>query len=276
MALYFCSLASGSSGNCQYIASEKAGILLDAGLSGKYIHQSLLDIGAKIENLKALFITHEHSDHVKSAGILMRKYGLTLYITPLTFEKIAHKLGKYAEDKVVFLDKNKKVFVDDICVEAFSVSHDAVDAVAYTFEVESNKMGIITDLGHVPLEVLDHMLECQLLMLESNHDEDMLNAGSYPYPLKRRILSHKGHISNVAAAEAIVRTLESKGPLGHVILGHLSQDNNTPALAYETVKEILEQNAWPVGERIHLDLAYRSRVGKLYRLSEDTNVKRDW
>lgn len=268
MSLYFCSLASGSSGNCQYIASETTGLLLDAGLSGKYIHQGLEDIQANISHIQGLFITHEHSDHVKSAGILMRKYKIKLYITPLTYEKVAHKLGKYKEDQVVLIEKNKKFQVGDIWVEAFSVSHDAVDAVAYTFKKEDHKIGVITDLGHVPLEILNHMMDCQLLMLESNHDEDMLNAGAYPYPLKRRILSDKGHISNVAAADAILRTLSLNACLSHVILGHLSQDNNTPALAYETVKAILEENDWKVGEDIGLDLAYRSRVGKLYCIGD--------
>lgn len=268
MSLYFCSLASGSSGNCQYIASDTTGLLLDAGLSGKYINQSLEDIHADISQLKGLFITHEHSDHVKSAGILMRKYKLTLYITALTYEKVAQRLGKYSEDQVVIIEKNQKFLVGDIWVEAFSVSHDAVDAVAYTFIKDDNKIGVITDLGHVPFEVLDQMMACQLLMLESNHDEDMLNAGPYPYPLKRRILSNTGHISNVTAAESIVRILSLNSSLGHVILGHLSQDNNTPALAYETVKSILEQNNWIVGEDIGLDLAYRNRVGKLYRIGD--------
>jgi phosphoribosyl 1,2-cyclic phosphodiesterase len=110
------------------------------------------------------------------------------------------------------------------------------------------------------------LLDSNLMLIESNHDVDMLNAGKYPYPLKRRILSKKGHISNVAAAEAIVIALSYNAPLGHVILGHLSQDNNTPELAYETVKGILEENDIVVGEDISLDLAYRNRVGKLYRI----------
>lgn len=268
MSLYFCSLASGSSGNCQYIASDTTGLLLDAGLSGKYIHKSLEDIQANISHIKALFITHEHSDHIKSAGILMRKYKLSLYVTALTYEKIASKLGKYSEDQIVIIEKNKKFLVGDIWVEAFSVSHDAVDAVAYTFLKDENTIGIITDLGYVPYDVLDKMRSCNLLMLEANHDVGMLNAGPYPYPLKRRILSEKGHISNEAAAEAIVNILSLESSLGHVILGHLSQDNNTPALAYETVKAILEANNLVVGEDIGLDLAYRNRVGKLYQIGD--------
>lgn len=264
--MYFCSLASGSSGNCQYIASETTGILLDAGLSGKYIANGLEHINANVENITALFITHEHGDHVKSAGILMRKFGVTLYITEETFMSIEPKLGKYNKDKVILIKKNEDVMIGDICVHPFPVSHDAVDAVAYSFSKGDIKISVVTDLGHVPLDLLSKIIDSNLLMIESNHDVDMLNAGKYPYPLKRRILSNKGHISNVAAGETIVRALTYNAPLGHVVLGHLSQDNNTPEIAYETVKSILEENGLTIGEDISLDLAYRDRVGKLYRM----------
>lgn len=264
--MYFCSLASGSSGNCQYIATENTSILLDAGLSGKYISNGLEHINADISNLKALFITHEHSDHVKSAGILMRKFGVTLYVTEATFQIIEPKLGKYVPEKVVIIEKEKDILVGDIIVHPFAISHDAVDAVAYSFKKDDIKISIVTDLGHVPLDLLMKIMDSNLLMIESNHDVDMLNAGRYPYPLKRRILSNKGHISNVSAGETIVRALTYNAPLGHVVLGHLSQDNNTPELAYETVKSILEENGLTVGEDISLDLAYRNRVGKLYRI----------
>lgn len=266
MALYFCSLASGSSGNCQYIASESTGILLDAGLSGKYISNGLEHIHADVNHLQALFITHEHSDHVKSAGILMRKFGVSLYITQKTFECIEKKLGKYDPGKVIIIEKNTPIIVGDIEVLPFPISHDAADAVAYSFKKETLKVSVVTDLGHVPLDLLSRIMDSNLLMIESNHDVDMLNAGRYPYVLKRRILSNKGHISNVAAGEAIVQALSYDVPLGHVVLGHLSQDNNTPELAYETVKSILEENGLTIGEDISLDLAYRNRVGKLYRL----------
>lgn len=264
--LYFCSLASGSSGNCQYIASETTGILLDAGLSGKYIQNSLLSIDANIEQLKALFITHEHSDHIKSAGILMRKYGVTLYITKATFEKIEKKLGKYEPSKVILIEKEREVVVGDILVHPFGISHDAVDPVAYSFKKEDLKISIVTDLGHVPIDLLSNLIDSNLIMLESNHDVEMLKSGPYPYVLKQRILSKKGHISNEACAEAIIRVHGYSNRLGHVVLGHLSQDNNTPELAYETVKNILEENGLSLEDDISLDLAYRNRVGKLYRI----------
>lgn len=264
--LYFCSLASGSSGNCQYIATETTGILLDAGLSGKYIQTSLMSIDAKLDKLEALFITHEHSDHVKSAGILMRKFGVSLYITKDTFEAIEKKLGKYDPSKVVFIEKEQDLMVGDICVRPFAISHDAIDPVAYSFRKDDIKLSIVTDLGHVPIDLLSNLMGSQLIMLESNHDVEMLKSGSYPYVLKQRILSKRGHISNEACAEAIIRVYGYGQQLGHVVLGHLSQDNNTPELAYATVKNILEENGLSLEDDISLDLAYRDRVGKLYRL----------
>lgn len=264
--IYFCSLASGSSGNCQYIASETTGILLDAGLSGKYILNSLNHINANVDNLKALFITHEHSDHVKSAGILMRKFGISLYITKDTFSRIESRLGKYSEDKVIFIEKEEDVQVGDITVHPFAISHDAIDPVAYSFRKDDLKISIVTDLGHVPLDLLSNLIDSNLIMLESNHDVEMLNAGPYPYVLKKRILSKTGHISNEACAEAIIRVYNYSPRLGHVVLGHLSQDNNTPELAYATVKHILEDHGLDLEKDISLDLAYRDRVGKLYRI----------
>ena len=164
MAIYFCSLASGSSGNCQYIASETTGILLDAGLSGKYINKSLESIDAKVDQLEALFITHEHSDHVKSAGILMRKYGLTLYLTQPTYEKVESKLGKYDKEKVVIIEKDQDIQVGDITVHPFAISHDAIDCVAYSFTKEDLKVSVVTDLGYVPLDLLSKLIDSNLLM----------------------------------------------------------------------------------------------------------------
>lgn len=151
-------------------------------------------------------------------------------------------------------------------IHPFPISHDAADAVAYSFSNNDIKISIVTDLGHVPLDILTKIMDSNLLMIESNHDVEMLNAGPYPYVLKRRILSEKGHISNTLAAETIVRSMMYSDKLGHVVLGHLSQDNNTPDLAYETVKSILLENDLVVGQDISLDLAYRDRVGKLYRI----------
>ncbi len=266
MSMYFCSLASGSSGNCQYIATKKIGVLLDAGMSGKYITNGLLHINADIDKIKAILVTHEHSDHVKGVGILMRKYGLELYVTEKTFSEIEPKLGKFDIEKVHFIKKNEDIMIGDIVIHPFPISHDAVDAVAYSFSKNSTKISVVTDLGHVPFDLLTKIVDSNLLMIESNHDVDMLNAGKYPYMLKRRILSDKGHISNVTAADAIVRALQVSNDLSYIVLAHLSKDNNTPDIAYETVKHIIEENGITVGEEISLDLAYRDRVGKLYRL----------
>jgi len=266
MALTFCSLASGSSGNCQYIASEDTGLLLDAGLSGKYIAASLEHINADIDKIKGILITHEHGDHVKGAGILMRKFGLDVYVTEPTWNAMASKMGKIDNEKVHFIEKDKVFNIGDIEIDPYSVSHDAVDTVGYSFNHRDGKVSVVTDLGHVPLDLLVKVMDSDLLMIESNHNVEMLKAGKYPYFLKQRILSDKGHISNETAAETIVRAVQNGNKIGHVLLGHLSKDNNIPELAYETVKGIAESNGIKIDYDISLDLTYRDRVGKIYRI----------
>jgi len=266
MALTFCSLASGSSGNCQYIASENTGLLLDAGLSGKYITQALEHINADIDKIKGILVTHEHSDHVKAVGIMMRKYGLKVYATEKTWEAMEPKMGKVNLDNVEIIKKDVKFSIGDIEIDPFPVSHDAADTVGYAFEHVDGKVSVVTDLGYVPIELLTRVMDCDLLMMESNHNVQMLESGKYPYFLKRRILSDKGHISNETAAENIVRAIQSGNRISHVLLGHLSKENNLPELAYETVKGIIEENDIKIGEDISLDLTYRDRVGKIYRM----------
>lgn len=266
MAITFCSLASGSSGNCQYIASEDTGLLLDAGLSGKYITKALEDINADIGKLQGILVTHEHSDHVKAVGILMRKYGLDVYATEKTWQAMESKLGKINPDLIKVIEKDKLFTIGDIEIDPYPVSHDAVDTVGYTFNHRDGKVSVVTDLGYVPIELLTRVMDCDLLMMESNHNIEMLQAGKYPYFLKRRILSDKGHISNETAAENIVRAIQSGNRISHVLLGHLSKENNLPELAYETVKAIMEENEIQVGLDVSLDLTYRDRVGKIYRI----------
>jgi len=266
MAITFCSLASGSSGNCQYIASEDTGLLLDAGLSGKYITNALNHINADIDKIKGILVTHEHSDHVKAVGIMMRKYGLDVYVTEKTWQAMAPKMGKINTDNVKIIEKDKVFQIGDISIDPYPVSHDAVDTVGYTFSHRDGNISVVTDLGHVPIELLTRVMDCDLLMMESNHNVEMLQAGKYPYYLKRRILSDKGHISNEVAAENIVRAIQAGDRISHVLLGHLSKENNLPELAYETAKAIMEENEIKVGLDVSLDLTYRDRVGKIYRI----------
>jgi len=232
-----CSIASGSSGNCIYIGHASTHLLIDAGISGKRIEQGLAEIGVKPEKLSGILITHEHSDHIQGIGVLARKYKIPLYGTVETF--CAVKKGKTAVGKIedclfqqVFPEK--QITIGEIRVTPFAVSHDAANPVAYIFEAEGQKIGMATDLGVYTEKTMEWLKESQILYLESNHDVNMLMVGSYPYYLKQRILGEHGHLSNDMAAELLCRIHHER--LQHVVLAHLSKENNYPELAYETVK----------------------------------------
>lgn len=268
MSIEFCSLASGSSGNAQFIGCGDTNLLLDAGLSGKYIQSALVNVDIDIRKIRGILITHEHSDHIKGVGILHRKYGMEIYTTKKTWEAMETKLGKINEEKVVFFEPNVAFQIGSIMVEPFSISHDAVDPVAFSFKSHNSKLSMATDLGIWDESILNEIKDSDLLILESNHDIDMLKMGSYPYYLKRRILSEVGHLSNESAGELITRVVKD-GRVKNILLAHLSKENNHPELAYETVKEIVEKDGIRVGVDINIDLTYRDRVGKIYKIKPD-------
>lgn len=265
MALKFCSLASGSSGNCQWIATDKTAVMLDCGLSGKYVEAAMNSLSEDISQVKGILLTHEHVDHMKGIGVLLRRYGMNLYTNEATFDAIESKIGKYQAHQI-HLFKNDEAFeIDDLVVKPFSISHDAIDPVAYTFSQGSRKIGIATDLGTVTDAILTELMDAEVLMIEANHDVEMLKVGPYPYYLKRRILSEIGHLSNDHAGETALEVL-SGGRLRSILLAHISKENNHPDLAYETVKACLEAGGAVIGQDVQLDMSYRDRVSRLYHL----------
>ena len=232
-----CSIASGSSGNCIYIGHASTHLLVDAGISGKRIEQGLAQIGVDPKDLSGILITHEHSDHIQGIGVMARKYGIPLYGTVETF--CAMKKGKTSIGKVddtlfqqIFPETPWEI--GEISVTPFSVSHDAANPVAYIFEAEGKKIGMATDLGVYTEKTIHYLEGSEILYLESNHDVNMLMVGGYPYYLKQRIVGEHGHLSNDTAAELLCKLHHDK--LQHVLLAHLSKENNYPELAYETVK----------------------------------------
>ena len=267
MGIQFCSLASGSSGNCHYIGTDKTKLLLDAGLTGKYIKNALYNIGVEPESIEGILVTHEHSDHVKAVGILMRKYGFKLYITEKTYEEIQLKIGKIDKEKVVFINKNTEFGIGDIIVRTYEISHDAVDPIGYTFSKDGNKVSVVTDLGVVTDYVLNEVMDSDLLLVESNHDKEMLMVGSYPYYLKKRIVGDEGHLSNDAAGQLIKETILN-GNVKNVLLGHLSRENNFPELALQTVINILEDSNIRIGRDVNVDMTYRDKVSKFYKIKK--------
>lgn len=237
-----CSIASGSSGNCIYVGSGMTHVLVDAGISGKRIEEGLRSIGVNPEDLSGILITHEHSDHIQGAGVLVRKYGIPIYATAETFcamKKGKVSVGKIDDSLYRQIVPETACTIGELHVTPFSVSHDAANPVAYVFEANGKKIGMATDLGVYTEKTIEHLKDSEILYVESNHDVNMLMVGGYPYYLKQRILGEQGHLSNESAAGLLCRLYHEK--LKYVLLAHLSKENNYPDLAYETVRAELLQ-----------------------------------
>lgn len=231
-----CSLYSGSSGNCIYVESGSTSLLVDCGVSGKKIETALNTIGVDVKKINAILLTHEHSDHVCSAGIMHRKTGAPIFANESTLSAVECDLGKVSDGGICTFDGN--FVVGDIEITPFAIPHDAASPVGYSFSDGLKKASIATDIGHMTEHVLDNITGSNIVLLEANHDVDMLLSGPYPYELKKRILSDIGHLSNENAGLTCVKLLNNGTT--DIILGHLSAHNNHPDLCYVTVRSVLE------------------------------------
>ncbi len=231
-----CLLASGSSGNCLYLETTHTRILIDAGLSGKEIKNRLAAIDVNPLDLQAIVVTHEHQDHVRGAGVLSRQLGLPIYISAATQKAV--KIGKLA--RIRNFEPGEGFAINDFYFQPFSIPHDAVDPVGFVIQNNKYKIGLATDMGQVTRLVAQRLLGVHLLVLETNHDEQLLNDGDYPWSLKQRIRSSKGHLSNRQAAAALKNWLGYN--LRQVFLAHLSEANNRPDLAYQTISKALKED----------------------------------
>ena len=259
-----CSLFSGSSGNCIFISSNNTRILLDAGLSGKRIQLALKEIGEEPCNIDAIIISHEHSDHIKGAGILSRRFDIPIYANQNTWRAMESELGQIKSENRMEFNVDNIFNIKDIAIRAFSIPHDASDTVGFNFMAENKMITTATDIGHMNEELIKNLENSELVFLESNHDVEMLKMGSYPYYLKRRILGDYGHLCNDIAGEIAVH-LVRKGTK-KIVLGHLSHENNFPQLAYKTVYNCLQENNIIVGKEVTLDVALRDRVGQMMEI----------
>ena len=235
-----CSITSGSSGNCIYVGTDNTHLIIDAGISGKKIEAGLNDIGLKTSEMDGILVTHEHADHIASLGVLARRYGLPIYATAGTIEGIlsSPSLGKFPDGLFREIKADESFNIKDIDIRPVKISHDANEPVAYRFNHADHSVGVCTDLGIYDDYIVEAFTGVNALLLEANHDVNMLQVGSYPYYLKRRILGDKGHLSNELSGQLLCRLLHDK--LDTVLLGHLSAENNLAELAYETVRlEIL-------------------------------------
>lgn len=260
----FCSLYSGSSGNCIFIGTGNIRLLIDAGLSAKNITEALLSIGERPSELSAVLVSHEHSDHIRGAGIISRKFNIPIYANESTWEAMEQVIGPVNIKNRMYFNTGREFEISGVCVRAFPIPHDASEPVGFNFFVENKKLTIATDIGHISRELLDCLEMSDLLLLESNHDIEMLRVGRYPWPLKRRILGDRGHLSNEMAGKAAAYLAE-KGTR-NFLLGHLSKENNFPELAYQTVYNAFCEKKIHIGSDVTLDVALRDRAGKVIEL----------
>ena len=267
MDMYFCPLYSGSSGNALFCQYGETRLLIDAGKSGKTIEDALTSIGTDIRSISGVLITHEHSDHISGAGVLARKYHLPLYATRETWWAMKDKIGKIPPDTVREIEAGKDFWLGDIGVVPFSIPHDAADPVGFRLYGGNLSISTATDLGVFSEDVYDHIAGSTLVLLESNHDPDMLRANPrYNAALKARILGDHGHLSNEACSRALLKLINSG--TANVILGHLSGENNTPLLARRVSTQAMEREGIRPDEDVRLQVALRDEVGSVYILKE--------
>ena len=232
-------LASGSKGNCAIIASSRTRLLVDAGLSCRETLKRMAAAGEDPQSLTAILISHGHSDHVAGLPVLARKLKIPVYMTGATHETWGRQCGKKQThlDRLELFSSGHSFHIGDIQVMPFTIPHDAADPVAFTFRVDGVKLAIVTDLGYMPASVRDHIRDSDVLMVESNHDLEMLRVGPYPWSVKQRVMSRVGHLSNAALAEFF--SSDYDGTAAFVVLAHLSEQNNHPEIARDTAERAL-------------------------------------
>lgn len=254
--LQICILASGSKGNAIHVSDGETSILIDAGLSGKEIERRLRSRGLRPEDLTALVVSHEHGDHTRGIGVLSRRYNLPVYISPATHRAAAAHLRKLPAP--VPFEPGRPFIINRLTIHPFATSHDAEDPAGFTVSTDGLKVGIATDLGIATAMVKTHLQGCALLILEANHDPEMLLSGPYPWPLKQRVRGRTGHLSNPASRDLLGDLLHER--LSHVILAHLSEQNNTPEKALREVGPVLQNS------RAMLTVAAQHTCGRVFRV----------
>lgn len=264
MAIRFCSLSSGSSGNCQYIETENTRILIDAGFSGKKTASLLDSIGIDPSTIDGILVTHEHIDHTSGVGVLSRRYDIPIYANANTWVGMSPTIKSIKEKNTKVFTTNGNFDIKDIGIHPISVFHDALEPVGYVIFKDNYKLSIITDTGWINDNIRSEIKDSNLYFIESNHDLKMLKEGSYPWHLKQRIMSTHGHLSNHDAGLIMGDVLSGKGEI--VLLGHLSQDNNLPELAYETVRKGILCQGIDADNDISLNLSYRDRRTNIFSI----------
>ena len=265
MGLRFCSFASGSTGNCYLVRTDDTVILVDCGIAGKRIIGGLDGAGLGTDDVNAILITHEHSDHILSIKMMARKaVNADMYATPGTIKGIGDKVP---EGRIKSISAGDAFEVGDINVQSFHLSHDARDPVGYSFESGGRKLSILTDTGVVTDDMYMKIRNSNAFVLEANHEVNILRAGPYPYELQQRILSDHGHLSNEYTGELINRILDDEevsyeeGDTPYFLLAHISRQNNTPDQAMLTVKNVLFEDEHYIDQDIRMSTASYCEIG---------------
>jgi phosphoribosyl 1,2-cyclic phosphodiesterase len=239
-------LASGSTGNCALIATDTTRLLVDAGLSFRELTRRLSLIDEQPERLTGILITHEHSDHVSGLATLARRAKVPIYMTWLTAPRL--EWNEWTPTIETF-QAGARIAIGDIEIDSFTIPHDAADPVGFCFHADGVKIGLVTDLGYMPASVKFHLRGVQVLLLESNHDIEMLKVGPYPWSVKQRVMSRVGHLSNDVMCDFLLEDFDSSTE--NLILGHLSEHNNHPEIVRMMANQAMEKR----GIRTHLEIA---------------------
>lgn len=253
MALNITSLNSGSNGNCYYVGTKTEAVLIDAGLTCRETEKRMKQLGLNIKTVKAIFISHEHGDHIKGVTSLANKYNLPVYITDKTAKNGPRLISHLAKT----FEANQTVIIGSLEITAFSKNHDAADPHSFIISFQDITVGVLTDIGNVCKEVIHYFKKCHAVFLEANYDEQMLENGKYPVHLKNRIRGGSGHLSNTEALDLFI---EHRSPaLSHLLLAHLSKENNSP----ELVSHLFEQHA----NGTKIIIASRYTASDIYQIS---------
>ncbi len=260
----FCVLGSGSKGNATFIEAGEVRLLIDAGFSGVEIERRLAAIKVEASSLSAILVSHEHSDHIRGVQLLSRRYRLPVLISQATLAAAGRELARL--DRRLPLEAGRLLDFRGVTIHPFAVSHDVVDPLGFVIGFGGTYLGYCTDTG-ITSRLMHHRLSgCHGLVLECNHDPEMLKSGGYPPPLQQRIRSKEGHLANSEAARFLIDLIHDG--LEHVVLAHISETNNTHDLALATVSEHLRQHSCATGQpcRFELSLAHQDRVGEVVTL----------
>ncbi len=261
-----CVLASGSKGNATYIEGDNTRILIDAGISCSEIENRLMQIGVNPSLINSILITHEHSDHINGLSKFAVKYNTKVYTHRDTWLAMDSKMSKLKENQKIDIYGND-FCINELNISCFDLDHDAAHCLGYSVSCRDSKVSIATDLGHTTPEIIRHLMDSSLIVFESNHDiQTLLHNPNYPLRLKNRILSNNGHLSNDATSDAVAQMLGYG--VRAVILAHLSEQNNTPQKALQTMQQRLLQEGADLAKEIYLDVGKQHKIGNIYKIKE--------